>query len=72
MFHAVVVLREKKSILRICFAWKVFKRTASTSFYLFLSSVNYYRIYSVRLIKSRFVENVLFYPRDEVMDFPKM
>ena len=45
---------------------------ASASFYLFLSSVNYRRIYSVHLKKSRFVEEVLFWPKNEVVAFPKL
>ena len=45
---------------------------ASASFYLFLSSVNYRRIYSVHLKKSRFVEEVLFWPKNEVVAFPKV
>ena len=43
---------------------------ASTSFFFFLSSVNYRRIYSIHLKKSRFVEDLLFYPKNEMMAFP--
>ena len=40
---------------------------------LFLSSVNYHRIYSFFFfLKSRFVEDVLFYPKSEVIGFPKI
>ena len=41
-------------------------------FLLFLFSVNYRRIYSVHLKNSRFAEDVLFYPKNEVMAFPKI
>ena len=41
-------------------------------FLLFFSSVNYRRIYSVHLKNSRFAEDVLFYPKNEVMAFPKI
>ena len=43
---------------------------ASTGFFFFLSSVNYRRIYSIHLKKSRFVEDLLFYPKNEMMAFP--
>ena len=65
---------EKKFSYGFCFAEKAFKwqRTASASFYLFLSSVIYRRIYSVHLKKSRFVEELLFQPKNEVVAFPKI
>ena len=41
-------------------------------FYLFLSSVNYRKIQSIHLKISRFVEDVLFYSKNDVMAFPKL
>ena len=38
----------------------------------FFSSVNYRRIYSVHLKNLRFAEDVLFYPKNEVMVFLKI
>ena len=38
----------------------------------FFSSVNYRKIYSVHLKNLRFAEDVLFYPKNEVMAFPKI
>ena len=69
-----MVLWEKKLSYVFCFAQNVFKwcRTASASFYFFFSSVNYRRIYSVHLKNLRFAEDVLFYPKNEVMAFPKI
>ena len=37
-----------------------------------LSSLNYRRVYCIHLTKSRFVEDVLFYPKNEVMASPKI
>ena len=73
MFNAVM-LREKNISYRFCFAWEVFeyKRTAWASFFLFPSLVNYRKIDSLRLQKSRFVGDVLFYPENEAMAFPKL
>ena len=55
---------EKKLSYRFCFADKVF--------YLFLSSVNYRRIYCIYFKKSRFVEEVLFYLKNKVVAFRKI
>ena len=41
-------------------------------FSIILSSVNYRRVYFIHFKKSRFVEDVLFYPWNEVMAFPKI
>ena len=41
-------------------------------FLLFFSSVSYRRIYSVHLKNFGFAEDVLFYPKNEVMAFPKI
>ena len=69
-----MVLWEKKLSYVFCFFLKVFKswRTASASFYFFFYSVNYRRIYSIHLKNLRFAEDVLFYPKNEVMAFPKI
>ena len=40
-------------------------------FFLF-SYCNYRRIYSIHLKNLRFAEDVLFYPKNEVMAFPKI
>ena len=67
--------KEIEEILRILFYLELFFkwwRTASASFYFFFSSVNYRRIYSVHLKNLRFAEDVLFYPKNEVMAFPKI
>ena len=67
--------KEVEEILRILFYLELFFkwwRTASASFYFFFSSVNYRRIYSVHLKNLRFAEDVLFYPKNEVMAFPKI
>ena len=45
---------------------------ASASFYLFLSSITCRRTYSVHLKKSRFVDEVMFEPKNEVVAFPKI
>ena len=42
------------------------------NFLLFFSSVNYRRIYTMHLKGSRFVEDVLFYLKNEVAAFPKI
>ena len=48
-------------------------RTALASFYLFLSSVIYRKIYSIHIFKkTRFVEELLFYPNNEAMAFPQI
>ena len=39
---------------------------------IILSSLNYRSVYFIHLIKSFFVEDVLFYPKNEVMAFPKI
>ena len=49
----------KEVILRILFSLESFQMIANSE-HLFLSLVNYRRIYSVHLKKSRFVEEVLF------------
>ena len=74
MFNAVVVLWEKKFSYVFCFALEVFKwwRTVRASFNFFFSSVNYRRSYSIHLKKSRLAEDVLVYPKNEVMAFPKV
>ena len=61
----------KEVILRILFCLESFQ-TASASFSFFFSSVNYRRIYSIYLKNLRFAEDVLFYPKNEVMAFPKI
>ena len=68
------MLWEKKLSYVFCFAWKVFKwcRTASASSYFFFSSVNYRRIYSIHSKNLCFAEDVLFYPKNEVIAFPKI
>ena len=38
----------------------------------FLTPVNYRRIYSIHLNNSRSAEDVLVYPKNEVMAFPKI
>ena len=47
------------------------ERRAQVSTFFF-SSVNYRRIYSIHLKNLRFAEDVLFYPKNEVMAFPKI
>ena len=39
---------------------------------VFFFSVNYCRIYNIHLKNLRFVEDVLFYPRNELIAFPKI
>ena len=39
---------------------------------IILSSLNYRRVYFSHLTISRFVEDVLFYPKNKVMAFPKI
>ena len=73
MFNTVVVLRKEKLSYGICYAWKVFndsERLAqdSTSFSIQLTIARFYSIY---LKKSHFVE-VLFYPKNDVVAFPKI
>ena len=47
------------------------ERRAQVSTFFF-SSVNCRRIYSIYLKNLRFAEDVLFYPKNEVMAFPKI
>ena len=71
MFNTVVVLREKKFfyILRIMFS-NDSERCEQVS--TILSSVSYRRVYLIYYKKSRFIEDVLFYPNNGVMAFPKV
>ena len=64
----------KEVILRILFCLESFQIMTSgeRKILLFFSSVNYHRIYSIRLKNSRFAEDVLFYPKNEVIAFPKI
>ena len=64
----------KEVILRILFCLENFQIMTSgeRKILLFFSSVNYHRIYSIRLKNSRFAEDVLFYPKNEVIAFPKI
>ena len=64
----------KEVILRILFCLESFRMMANgeRKFLLFFSSVNYRRIYSIHLKNLRFAEDVLFYPKNEVMAFPKI
>ena len=65
----------KEVILRILFCLESFQMMSNgeRKFLLFFfSSVNYRRIYSVHLKNLRFAEDVLFYPKNEVMAFPKI
>ena len=72
MFYTVVVLREKKLSYGFCF-WKLSNDSERRAqVYLFLSSVNYRRVYSTHWKKARFVEEVLFYPKNEVVAFPEI
>ena len=41
-------------------------------FLIILSSVDYRRVYFIHLKKSRFVEDVLFYPKNGEVAFPKI
>ena len=60
-FNTVVVFRENKLSDGLCFALKVI-----------LSSVNYHMVYTAHFQKSRFVEDLLFYSKNEVIAFPKI
>ena len=51
----------KEVILRILFCLESFQ-----------TAINYRRIYSICLKNLRFAEDVLFYPKNEVMAFPKI
>ena len=64
----------KEVTLRILFCLESFQMMANgeRKFLLFFPSVNYRRIFSIHLKNSRFVEDVLFYPENEVMAFPKI
>ena len=64
----------KEVISRLSFCLESFQMKANGEhkFLLFFSSVNYRRIYSIHLKNSCFVEDVLFYLRNEVMAFPKI
>ena len=69
-----MVLWEKKLftsfVLPRKFSNDVEQRAQVSTF--FFSSVNYRKIYSVHLKNLRFAEDVLFYPKNEVMAFPKI
>ena len=43
-----------------------------SKFFIILSSVNYRKAYVIHLKKSCFVEDVLFYPKNEVIAFTKL
>ena len=62
----------KEVVLRILFCLESFQMMSNgeCKFLLFFSSVNYRRIYSVHLKNLGFAEDVLFYPKNEVMAFP--
>ena len=64
----------KEVILRNLFCPESFQMMSkgARKFYFFFSSVNYRRIYSIHLRNLRFAEDVLFYPKNEVMAFPKI
>ena len=64
----------KYVILRILFCLESFQMMSNGKrrFLLFFSLVNYRRIYSVYLKNLCFAEDVLFYPENEVMAFPKI
>ena len=64
----------KEVTLRILFCLESFQMMANgeRKFLLFFPSVNYRRIFSIHLKNSRFVEDVLFYPENGVMAFPKI
>ena len=64
----------KEVTLRILFCLESFQMMANgeRKFLLFSPSVNYRRIFSIHLKNSRFVEDVLFYPENGVMAFPKI
>ena len=60
---------------RILFCLESFQMMANgeRNFLLFFfSPVNYRRIYSIHLNNSRSAEDVLVYPKNEVMAFPKI
>ena len=65
----------KEVILRILFCLESFQMMSNgerNSLLFFFSSVNYRRICSIHLENLRFAEDVLFYPKDEIMAFPKI
>ena len=64
----------KEFILRILFCLESFQMMSNgeRKFLLFFSSVNNRSIYSIHLKNLRFAEDVLFYPKKEVMAFPKI
>ena len=64
----------KEVILRILFCLESFQMMANGArkFQFFFSSVDYRRSYSIHLKKSRLAEDVLVYPKNEVMAFPKI
>ena len=64
----------KEVILRIFFCLESFQMMSNgeCKFLLFFSLVNYRRIYSIDLENLRLAEDVLFYPKNEVMAFPKI
>ena len=64
----------KEVILRILFCPESFQMMSNgeRKFLLFFSLVNYRRIYSIHLKNLRLAEDVLFYPKNEVMAFPKI
>ena len=64
----------KEVTLRSLFCLESFQMMANgeRKFLLFFPSVNYRRIFSIHLKNSRFVKDVLFYPENGVMAFPKI
>ena len=64
----------KEVTLRSLFCLESFQMMANgeRKFLLFFPSVNYRRIFSIHLKNSHFVEDVLFYPENGVMAFPKI
>ena len=64
----------KEVILRILFCLESFQMMSNgeRKFLIFFSTVNYRRIYFIYLKNLRFAEEVSFYPKNEVMAFPKI
>ena len=76
MFNTVVVLREKKFFLYLT-DYVLLRKFSNDSerceqVSIILSSVSYRRVYLIYYKKSRFIEDVLFYPKNGVMAFPKV
>ena len=64
----------KEVVLRSMFYLESFQMIGNgeSKFLSFGSSLNYRSVYFIHLIKSCFVEDVLFYSKNEVMAFPKI